>query len=291
MLVNLTGQDLLSELGLDEEPQDEIRKVKNTFYSTHIINQHSVETLGKHKLDVRIAHRFGDIASPGAGWTTLYGLENAADILIGVEYGVLDNFDIGFNRTKGAGPLVQLLNGFTKYNVLKQTENGKVPLSITLMLGGTVSTMKKSADEFALSHFEKGSHRLMYVGQVMFAKKFGEAFSLQLTGSWVHRNIVEPNDVNSLFAGGLAFRLKLSRVFGIIVDSTVPFSHIRNPDNGYYFPLGIGLEIKTVGHVFHVNFTNAKAITETDYIPNTTSNWLDGEFRLGFTISRYFKLK
>jgi hypothetical protein len=29
---------------------------------------------------------------------------------------------------------------------------------------------------------------------------------------------------------------------------------------------------------------------ETDYIPYTTSSWSEGEFRLGFTISRLFNL-
>ena len=48
--------------------------VYRTFKDTRVINSHSVETLQKRKLDIRIGHRFGDFAGDGGGWTTFYGL-------------------------------------------------------------------------------------------------------------------------------------------------------------------------------------------------------------------------
>ncbi|MEM7104271.1 MAG: DUF5777 family beta-barrel protein [Bacteroidota bacterium] len=266
--------------------------VTKTFKDTRVINSHSVETLGKRKLDFRVSHRFGDIASEGAGWATLYGLENAADILIGFEYGLSDDLMIGFNRTKGDGPLRQLLNGFVKYRILKQTEGKGMPITLTMMAGTSMSTMKKTDDPFAINFFDKFSHRLMYSYHAIFGKKFSDGFSLQITGSYVHRNIVPLNDENNVFAVGMAMRLQLNKVFGLVLDATYPVSHtnIRNTGNDYYFPLGIGLEMDTGGHVFQINFTNSKGISDTDYIPNTRYNWGDGEFRLGFTISRQFKL-
>jgi len=86
-------------------------------------------------------------------------------------------------------------------------------------------------------------------------------------------------------------------VFGLIVDATFPFSDFRKnelgPDGTQRFtnPLGIGFEWETGGgHVFQINLTNSSGLIETDYIPYTTSSWGDGEYRLGFTISRLFKL-
>ena len=59
----------------------------------------------------------------------------------------------------------------------------------------------------------------------------------------------------------------------------------------FHFPLGFGLEWETGGgHVFQMNFTNATGLVETDYIPYTTTSWLDGEYRFGFTIARKFRL-
>jgi hypothetical protein len=40
-----------------------------------------------------------------------------------------------------------------------------------------------------------------------------------------------------------------------------------------------------------VNFANSKGIVGTDYISDTSSDWLKGQFRLGFTISRLVKVK
>jgi len=56
----------------------------------------------------------------------------------------------------------------------------------------------------------------------------------------------------------------------------------------FYNPLGIGLEVETGGHVFHVTFTNSTAILENQFIPYTTSSWTKGQFRWGFIISRTF---
>ena len=55
-------------------------------------------------------------------------------------------------------------------------------------------------------------------------------------------------------------------------------------------PVGFGLEFDTGGHVFQLNLTNAKGLSAADYIPYTNTKWSDGEFRLGFTISRLFNL-
>ena len=88
----------------------------------------------------------------------------------------------------------------------------------------------------------------------------------------------------------------MSKSLALIFDLTIPFSELRNQEDAdgnreFYYPLGFGLEWETGGgHVFQINLTNASGIVETDYIPYTNSNWLDGEYRFGFTISRQFKL-
>ena len=219
-----------------------------------MINTHSVETLAKRKLDVRIGHRFGDLAGNSGGWTTFYGLESAQDILTGVEYGVTNSLTIGLNRTKGAGPLKQLINGMVKYRILRQKTDNSIPLSITFLGVSSVSTMSKSDDPELLNFFEKSSHRLMHTVQLLVARKFSPAFSLQLIPSYTHRNIVANNDDNGIFSVGLATRIQLTKVFGIVADATIPFSDLRTTENGFYPPLGIGLEIDTGGHIFQINF-------------------------------------
>ena len=264
---------------------------QQTFKDTRVINTHTVETLEKRKLDIRIGHRFGDIAGDNGGWQSFYGLENAADILIGAEYGITNNITVGLNRTKGAGPLKKLINTSLKYRFLRQKNDESMPFSMAAHGLWSISTMEQdTSNDEVLNNFPEFSHRYMYTVQVLIARKFSNAFSFQVIPSYTHRNLVPYNDTNGLFSLGFAMRIQLSKVFGIIADATFPFSDLRTPENDYYAPLGIGLEIDTGGHIFQINFTNSRGIAETDYIPNTQSDWLKGEFRLGFTISRTFNL-
>lgn len=263
-----------------------------TFKDTRVINTHTVEMLPKRKLDVRIGHRFGDILGEAGGWATFYGLETATDILIGAEYGITDDINIGAYRTKGAGDLKMNINTFFKYRFAQQSEGGQ-PISVTLLALNSISTMPKSDALGSVNSFPKFAHRMAYSGHLLFAREFADAFALQLGVGYTHRNLVEDNETNGILSSSLATRIQLSKVFGIIADCTVPLNGNQSPFSGsgdYYPIIGIGLEMETGGHVFQVNFTNAAGIVETDYIPNTTYNWLEGEFRLGFTISRKFNL-
>ncbi len=268
------------------------------FRDSRVINTHSIETLPKRKLDVRIAHRFGDFAGDNGGFQTLFGLENAADVLIGAEYGFTDNFTAGLYRAKGAGAmpngtagLRQLLNGVLKYRFLRQTEDGSTPLSMALVGMVSMSTAERVENSpEAIRSFPKFAHRFAYNAQLILARKFSHGFSLQLIPGYTHRALVPFEDENSIFSLGAATRVQLSKVYALVADATFPLTDARSSDAGFYPAVGIGLEIDTGGHVFQVNFTNATGIMETDYIPYTTSSWTEGQFRLGFTISRWFNL-
>lgn len=268
-----------------------------TFKDRRIINAHSVETLAKRKLDIRITHRFGDFAGDNGGFQTFFGLENAADVLIGAEYGVTDALDVGISRAKGIGSLPngksglrQLVNGFVKYQILKQRAEGGSPITLTVLGVSSVSTAKKSTIVSNISSFPNFTDRMAFSTQVLIAKKFSEGFAMQITPAYTYRNLVDFNDVNGIFSIGFATRIQLTKIIGLIADITLPFSEDRTSANGFYPSIGIGFEFDTGGHIFQVNFTNSTAIMETDYIPYTTSNWGDGAFRLGFTISRLFNL-
>ena len=270
--------------------QDKSEIVYRTFKDSRVISVQSAETLPARKMDFRVSHRFGDLAGSNGGWETFYGLENATDILIGFDYGATDRLTVGLSRSKGAGPLRRLVNGFVKYKLIGQGIEGGAPITFTLLGGASMSTAKRIDDHELLSSFPKTAHRLVYNVQGLIARKFSERFSMQISPGYIHRNYVPQNDENGLFSLGVAARLQLTKVFGLIADTTIPFSSLRTTDQGYYLPLGFGLEVDTGGHVFQLNLTNTTGLEATDYIPNTRSNWADGQFRLGFTISRLFNL-
>lgn len=265
--------------------------VYETFGDRKIINTHSVEMLPARKLDFRIAHRFGDLAGAAGGWPTFYGLENASDVMIGFEYGIRDNLMVGLNRTKGSGPLKQLINAFAKTRLMTQGAGKGQAISLAVVGMATISTMPKSETEGVLHFFESGAHRWSYHLGVLAARKINERFSAQASASLTYRNIVSANDSNSLPAFGLAGRAQVTKSIAVILDTVFPVSSFRSTDNDFYPVLGLGIEFNTSGgHVFQMNFTNVKGLNETDFIPYSQSNIGDGEFRLGFTISRLFSL-
>lgn len=272
-------------------------RVSRGFKDTRAVNIHSVETLPKGKLDVRISHRFGDLLGDNGGWPTFYGLESAQDVSIGGEYGFTDRLTIGLYRAKGGGVtpsgetgLRRNLNGVIKFRALHQEELGH-PVSIALVGNTSFSTDQRiEGNANLIQSFPEFSHRFAFNASAVIARKFGKDFTLQVVPGITHRNLVPFEGENTLFSLGGAARYQVTRVLAVIVDASVPFSNTLTSENGYEIPLGFGFEWDTGGHVFQLNFTNATGIFETDYIPYTSSSWADGEFRMGFTISRWFNL-
>lgn len=266
--------DLDSFLIEDKAP----KYVIASFKATRIVNAHSIETVRKGVLDFRITHHFGDVGGNSGGVHTLYGFDNAADIRFGFEYGISDRLTAGFGRSKVA----ENLDFFIKYRLLRQTLDNSMPVSVTVFADMAITPQVNKAvyTEFA--------NRMSYVYQLLIARKFTKSLTLQLMPLYLHRNYVVKPDHNDVFALGIGGRMKLSKRFSILGDMYYTFSDYLTPSNGFYLPIGVGVEIETGGHVFQMFFTNNAAIIENTYIANTRSSWGKGEFRIGFTISRDF---
>jgi hypothetical protein len=273
---------------VEEAYVEDTNTITETFHSTRVINGHSIETLRQGVLEFRVEHRFGDMGGDDGGIQTLYGLDNSADIRIAFEYGVTDNLMIGFGRSKGTGaPYRSLLDGFAKYKVIHQKKNGS-PISIAASASGFFTYMKASEDLADVSHFPKLEHRISYVTQVHFARKFGERLSLQVSPTLVHRNYVAQDDVNTLFALGGSLRCGITGTTAVLIE----YYHCFNDDDfrtENQNSLGIAFEWITFGHNFTINLTNSRGFGETQVITYTFEDWLKGQFRLGFCIGRKFE--
>ncbi|SDF07644.1 DUF5777 family beta-barrel protein [Chitinophaga filiformis] len=293
--LNTFAQESLEALVAKDEVKTH-EPVIATYKSTRIIQGHSPETLKKRELDFRVAHHFGDLGGEFGGSKTFFGMDNSADVRIAFEYGITDRLMVGIGRTKGSGSLTQLYEGLAKYKLLQQTTDDHMPLTITLFGNSVVSAMTSSETVSDASYFGKFTDRLSYTGQVIIARKFNRNLSLTLLPTLVHRNRVGYLDENDIFALGAGGRLKFSRRIGLLVEYFYPFrsqeskDYFKEQGRKLYNPLAVGLEIETGGHVFHVNFTNSTAILENQFIPETTTSWLQGQFRWGFNISRRFSL-
>ncbi len=292
MIVKSSAQDDLLNV-LQENQTVKSENVMATFKTLKLISVQTNETVHKHVLDFRIAHRFGNMSvNTGGGFHEFYGLDEASDIRIAFEYGITDRLQVGVSRSK----YNENLEGLIKYRLLQQTTDNKRPVSITVFANTSYTPKKDLTGEF--QEDDNGTikklpaRRLKYATQIIFARQFTSRFSVLLSPLYVHRNYIsDPKDQNDLFALGAGLRLKVTRSMCIIADYYYTFSDYRRntADPKYYDPLGLGLEFETGGHVFSIMFTNSPAIIETEFL-DTYDSWSDGGIKFSFNISRNFSM-
>lgn len=278
---SLVAQDDLMDL-LNTNAAPETNYTTATFKSTRIMNGHSVERMPPGQLDFRISHRFGTVNS---GAYQFFGMDQA-NIHFSLEYGIFKWMMIGAGR----GTYEKTYDAFTKLTLLRQSTGAKVmPVTVSFFASAALNTLRWPEPD-RTNYF---SSRLSYTSQVLVARKISQGLSLQLTPTYVHRNLVptelDPNDLWAMGAGG---RLKLSKRISLNAE----YFYLVNADNTYmshpvYNPLSLGIDIETGGHVFQLILTNSLAMIEKGFIGETTGRWLNGDIHLGFNISRVFTLK
>jgi len=274
------AQDDLMNL-LDQNTPENTNYTTATFKSTRIMNGHSVEKMPPGQLDFRISHRFGPVNS---GAYNMWGLDQS-NIHFSLEYGILKWLMVGVGR----GSYEKTFDGFAKFTILRQSTGlREVPVSVSAFSSVVLKTLKPTNTE-RTNYF---SSNLSYSAQVLVARKFNQSFSLQLTPSYVHRNLVQteldPNDLVAIGAGG---RLKLSKRISFNAEYYYLINSKTNISEQIYDPLTIGFDIETGGHVFQLLLTNSIHMIEPGFIGETTGSWGKGDIRLGFNISRVFNLK
>lgn len=271
--------DLMDMLEKEEAKNPVTNYTSATFKTTRLINAHSIENVAGGVLDVKISHRFGEL---NGGFYELFGLDNAS-IRIGADYGITDWLMIGLGRSS----YEKQYDGFMKVKLLRQSTGKKsMPLSISGFAGIYYNTLKWSEP----NRENYTSSRLNYTFQLLMARKFSESFSLQLSPTLVHKNLVPlTTDPNDLLSVGIGARQKITKRMSINVEYyyQLPGFKLENTVD----PLSIGIDIETGGHVFQFIFTNSTGIAENQYITGTTGKWSKGDIHFGFNIARVFTLK
>jgi len=279
IFVPIDAQEDLMNM-LDEDSTKQTDYTTATFKATRIMNGHSIERMPKGQLDVRIHHRFGLLNS---GAYELWGLDQA-NVHFSLEYGITNWLMAGAGR----GTYEKTFDGFIKLSPLRQSKGAKnMPVSVSLFASTALATVKWSNPE-RTNYF---TSRLTYVYQVLVARKFNQRFSLQLSPTMVHRNLVATElDPNDIFALGAGARIKLTKRISFNAEYYYVFKPNKYLSSPVYNPLAVGFDIETGGHVFQLIFTNSLAMIEKGFITETTGQWTKGDIHFGFNLSRVFML-
>lgn len=271
-----SGQDLLDLLGEDEPVTN---YTYATFKTTRIINGHSIENPADGVLLFMISHRFGKLNS---GAYEFFGLDQAT-IRLGLEYGIGDRLSVGIGRSS----YQKSFDGFLKFKLLRQSSGEKnMPVTATWFSSMDLFSLKWQDSE-RKNYF---TSRLSYVHQLMIARKFNDYLSIQLTPTFIHKNLVSSTtDDNDTYAMGIGGRFKLTQ--RVSLNAEYFYLLPGSVSESFINPLSIGFDIETGGHVFQLHFTNAQPMFERGFITETRGKWKNGDIYFGFNISRVFTLK
>ena len=260
--------------------QDSIPAVKEVEYeraafeSTSLIESQSNRVYSKGTIEMIMNHRFGLVT----GTNDMIGIWAPANIRIAVNYSITDRITVGVGTTKDS----RLQDFSLKGALLKQTVDGKMPVSVTYYGNAAVSALPKE-------NFYHTSDRWSFFNQLIIAKRISKAISFQIAPSYSHYNVIDAPMSNDLFAVEFGGRVKVTSDMSILLDVNQPItSQEIAPISGF----SIGTEFSTVGHTFQIFISNYRGIinqqsnmfNQNDFFGDDLFS--QHEFAIGFNISR-----
>lgn len=266
------AQDDLLKL-LAEEKEEATTFTTQTFKSTRLVNGQTIETKGAGELEFIFAHRFGALDS---GWPELFGLDQAF-VRLGLEYGITDRLGVGFGRNS----VDKTMDGYVRYKLIRQSTGAlDMPFSVTVLTNAAIIPKRIFPQAGTIED------RMSYTFQLLVARKFSPAFSLQVMPTLVHKNLVDQSiENNSQPALGVGGRLKVSRSMALTSEY---YYRLGVPDaNDSENAFGVGIDIETGGHVFQLVITNSRLLTERAFITENPG----GTWHLGFNVTRTFQVR
>ena len=197
--------------------------VKNTFEGNFLIDNQTVMVPIKGTFEFDINHRFGTIDHQ---FTDLFGLFSGANMRLGFSYTPIKDLQVGF----GANNYNMIVDYSLKYALIKQTKYGKIPVSITYFGQAAMDTRAKN-DALPIV---TTSDRFAFFNQILVARKFSEAFSLQGSFNYTHFNnvagykdasgVIQPAMKNDHLSFSVGARYKISPKTSIIFNYEQPLT-------------------------------------------------------------------
>lgn len=268
MLLAQEQKDTIAAVAQDSIVPEVAELERPAFESTSLIESQTNRVYSKGTIEMIMNHRFGLVT----GTNDMIGIWAPANIRIAVNYSITGRITVGFGTTKDS----RLQDFSLKGALLRQTVDGKMPVSITYYGNAAVSALPKE-------NFYHTSDRWSFYNQLIIAKRFSKVFSLQLAPSYSHYNVVDAPMRNDLFAIEFGGRVKVTSDMSILLDVNQPItSQQKIPKSGF----SIGTEFSTVGHSFQIFVSNYSGIINQQSNMFNQNDFFDGDFVIGFNISR-----
>ncbi len=275
LLIGLAVPALAQEETSNKNPD---RPARRAFESAWWFDGQTGVVYSKNTLEFVINHRFG-LVNSGNG--DLFGIYGPSNIRLGFAYAPINKLNVGFGYTKNK----KILDFYGKYAILTQTRSNSMPLTVTYHVNMGIELQDKE-------NYLNSTDRLNYFHQLLIMRRFGKKFSAQLAPSLSHYNAVKweqqdgewqtmNNDTWAISAGA---RYKVTSQLIIMLGYDQPLT--RHPVNQPKPSINIGLEIATSSHAFQVFITNNNRIQPQENFMFSQNDFAQGQWLIGFNITR-----
>ena len=229
----------------------------------------------RFKSSFRVTHRFG--RPLGAGdfgdlVEDLFGLDGGAGIGLEYRFGIFRGAQIGIHRTS----IDKTIEFFGEYNLKAQRDG--FPFGVTVM--GSVEGTNNFNDE----EDEGINSSVSPAIGILLSRELGEYGALYVEPFWVNnsnplpKELVDDNDTVMI---GLGARLRVRPTVYVVLEAA---PRVNGYDPGVTH-VSFGLEKRSGGHLFQLNFSNGFGTTIGQIARGGFNN---DDWYLGFNISRKF---
>jgi hypothetical protein len=261
------------------KPKD--RPVRSPFQSGYLIDNQTTVIPSPKTLEYIIQHKFGNMNN---GLTDLFGIyAPGANIRMGLNYVPYKNLQVGYGLTR-----LNMYSDFSiKYTILEQTRRNTIPVAMALF--GTMAIDGRNEKVYGKNY--SFANRFSYFSQLIVSRRFNDWLSIQANSSFTHYNATDSLIDHDKIAVGINGRIKFSPQSSILFQYDHPLK-IKGISEHREFTkpskpnLGIGWEIRTSTHAFHIYVSSADGLVPQHNAMYNQNDFTKGDMMFGFSITR-----
>jgi hypothetical protein len=248
----------------EDDPDRDINRAQPDFT---LVALPTTLRMPRYKSSFRVTHRFGRPLGQGDFGdllSDLFGLDSGAVIGLEYRFGLFRGAQVGIHRTSST-KTIQFMG---QYDLKRQSDTFPIGLNALAAIEGV--------DNFQESYSPT-------LG-VLLSREIGDYAALYFEPMWVNNSNPQPEELiddNDTFVIGLGARLRFRPTVYAVVEAS---PRVSGFDPGVTL-VSFGIEKRSGGHLFQLNFSNGLATT---FAQIARGGFEGNDWHIGFNISRKF---
>ena len=248
----------------EDDPDRDINRAQPDFT---LVALPTTLRMPRYKSSFRVTHRFGRPLGEGDFSDLvedLFGLDSGAVIGLEYRFGLFRGAQVGIHRTSST-KTIQFMG---QYDVKRQSDTFPIGLDALAAIEGV--------DNFKESYSPT-------LG-VLLSREIGDYAAVYFEPMWVNNSNPQPEELaddNDTFMIGLGARLRFRPTVYVLFEAS---PRVAGFDPGVTL-VSFGIEKRSGGHLFQLNFSNGLATT---FAQIARGGFEGNDWHIGFNISRKF---